>query len=151
MLHTSAHFAPVHRRGVERCLYVRYEHNRYPVPDPPFPFPIYHPREGTGSLSLSTISWALQVPIPYRLCGKEKVLAARCSVCYKAPTETRGGILQVLSFFVFIVTVVVGTSAIGYGLSLLEEPAASRRCRVPHEALRRGRVHRQRGRCRLEG
>jgi hypothetical protein len=59
--------------------------------------------------------------------------------------------LQVLSFVVFIVTVAVGTSAIGYGLTLLAEPAASRRCRVPQEALRRGRVHRQRGRCRLGG
>jgi len=59
--------------------------------------------------------------------------------------------VQVLSFVVFVVTVVVGTSAIGYGLSLLTGAAASRRCRVPQDALRRGRVHRQRGRCRLEG
>jgi hypothetical protein len=59
--------------------------------------------------------------------------------------------LQVLSFAVFIVAVIVGTSAIGYGLNLLTGAAASRRCRVPQEALRRGRVHRQRGRCRLEG
>lgn len=59
--------------------------------------------------------------------------------------------MQVLSFIIFIVTVAVGTSAIGYGLALLAEPAASRRCRVPREALRRRRVHRQRGRCRLEG
>jgi hypothetical protein len=59
--------------------------------------------------------------------------------------------LQVLAFVVFVGTVVVGTSAIGYGLTLLTEPAARRRCRVPRESLRRRRVHRQRGRCRLEG
>ena len=59
--------------------------------------------------------------------------------------------MQVLLFFVFIVTVAIGTSAFGYGLTLLTEQAASRRCRRPHEALRRRRVHRQRGRCRLEG
>ena len=58
--------------------------------------------------------------------------------------------MQVLSFFVFVVAVAVGTSAFGYGLSLLGERAASRRCRVPHEMLRRRKVHRQRGRCRLE-
>jgi hypothetical protein len=58
--------------------------------------------------------------------------------------------LQVLSFFVFVLTAAFATSAIGYGLSLFEERAASRRCRMPQEALRR-RVHRQRGRCRLEG
>ena len=59
--------------------------------------------------------------------------------------------MQVLSFIIFVVTVAIGTSAFGYGLTLLTEQAASRRCRVPHEALRRRRVHRQRGRCRLEG
>ncbi len=59
--------------------------------------------------------------------------------------------MQVLWFFVFVVTAIVGTSAIGYGLSLLREQATSRRCRVPHGELRRGRVHRLRGRCRLEG
>lgn len=58
--------------------------------------------------------------------------------------------MQVLSFFVFVVAVAIGTSAIGYGLSLWTERAASRRCRVPHEMLRRRKVHRQRGRCRLE-
>ncbi len=59
--------------------------------------------------------------------------------------------MQVLWFFVFVVAVVVGTSAFGYGLSLLTEQTLSRRCRMPHEAHRRRRVHRQRGRCRLEG
>lgn len=59
--------------------------------------------------------------------------------------------MQVLSFFVFIVTVAIGTSAFGYGLTLLTGQAASRRCRRPHGALRGRRVHRQRGRCRLEG
>ncbi len=56
-----------------------------------------------------------------------------------------------MSFFVFVLTAAFATSAIGYGLSLFEERAASRRCRMPQEALRRRRVHRQRGRCRLEG
>ncbi|MDQ3363010.1 MAG: hypothetical protein M3534_15365 [Actinomycetota bacterium] len=59
--------------------------------------------------------------------------------------------LQILAFFVFVVAVAVGTSAIGYGLSLWTERAASRRCRMPHEILRRRKVHRQRVRCRLEG
>lgn len=57
--------------------------------------------------------------------------------------------MQVLSFFVF--TGAVATSAIGYGLSLWTEQAVSRRCRVPQEAFRRERVHRQRVRCKLEG
>jgi hypothetical protein len=59
--------------------------------------------------------------------------------------------LQVLSFFVFIVTVAVATSAFGYGLFLFGECPPSGRCRMPHEAQRRRRVHRQRVRCRLEG
>lgn len=59
--------------------------------------------------------------------------------------------MQVLSFAVFVVTVAIATSAIGYGFSLWRERPTSRRCRVPHEALRRRRAHRQRGRCRLEG
>ncbi len=58
--------------------------------------------------------------------------------------------MQVLSFFVFIATVAVATSAIGYGLSLWTERAASRRCRMPHQMLCRRKVHRQRVRCRLE-
>ena len=56
--------------------------------------------------------------------------------------------LQVLAFFVFVVTVAVAISAIGYGLSLFEQRTDSRKCRMPREALRRRRVHRQRGRCR---
>jgi hypothetical protein len=59
--------------------------------------------------------------------------------------------LQILAFFVFVVTVAVATSAFGYGLSLLTERVASRRCGVPHETQRRRRVHRQRVRCRLDG
>ena len=59
--------------------------------------------------------------------------------------------MQVLSFFVFVVTVAVGTSALGYGLTLLTEPAMSRRCRVPHETLPGRRAHGQRVRCRSEG
>ena len=58
--------------------------------------------------------------------------------------------MQVLAFIVFVVTIAIGTSAIGYGASVLWEPAASRRCRVSQEALRRRRIHRQRGRCKLE-
>ena len=59
--------------------------------------------------------------------------------------------MQVLSFFVFVVTAAVGTCALGYGLTLLTEPAPSRRCRVPREALRRRKAQGQRARCRLEG
>ncbi len=59
--------------------------------------------------------------------------------------------MQVLSFFVFVVAVAVVTSAFGYGLSLIGERTVSRRCRRPQEMLRRRKVHRQRGRCRLEG
>ena len=57
--------------------------------------------------------------------------------------------LEVLSFFVL--TVAFATLALGYGLSLFEERAASRRCRVPQETLRRRKAHRQRVRCRFEG
>jgi len=59
--------------------------------------------------------------------------------------------LQVLSFFVFVAVVAIGTSAFGYGLSLIGECPPSGECRMPHEAQRRRRVHRQRVRCRLEG
>ncbi len=59
--------------------------------------------------------------------------------------------LQVLAFFAFVVTVAVGTSAFGYGLSLWMERTVSRRCRMPHEMLSRRKAHRQRARCRLEG
>jgi len=59
--------------------------------------------------------------------------------------------LQILSYFVFVVAVAVGTSTIGYGLSLWTERAVSRRCRMSHEMLRRRKVHRQRVRCRFEG
>ncbi len=59
--------------------------------------------------------------------------------------------MQILSFFVFVVAVAVGTSAIGQGLSLIGERTVSRRCRMPHEMLRRRKVHRQRVRCRFEG
>lgn len=55
---------------------------------------------------------------------------------------------QILSFFVFVVAVAIGTSAIGYGLSLLTERTVSRRCRMRHQMLRRRKVHRQRVRCR---
>jgi hypothetical protein len=43
--------------------------------------------------------------------------------------------LEVLSFFVL--TVAFATLALGYGLSLCEGRAASHRCRVPQEMLRR--------------
>ncbi len=58
--------------------------------------------------------------------------------------------MQILSFFVFVLTVAVGTSAFGYGLTLLMERTVGRRCRMPHEMLRRRKVRRQRVRCRLE-
>ncbi len=53
-------------------------------------------------------------------------------------------------FFVFVVLIVIGTSAFGYSLSLLREPPASRRCRVPHEMHHRRMIRRQRVRCRYE-
>ena len=58
--------------------------------------------------------------------------------------------MQVLWFFVFVVAVAVATSAFGYGLSFLTEQTLSRRCRMLPEGYHRRRVHRQRGRCRLE-
>ena len=58
--------------------------------------------------------------------------------------------MQVLSFFVFVVTVAIATSAIGFGLSLLTERTVSRKCRVPHEMHRRRIARRQRVRCRYE-
>jgi hypothetical protein len=59
--------------------------------------------------------------------------------------------VQTMSFFVFVVTVVIATSAIGYGLSLLTERTVSRRCRIPHEMHHRRSARRQRVRCRYEG
>jgi hypothetical protein len=59
--------------------------------------------------------------------------------------------VQTLAFFVFVVTVVIATSAMGLGLSLLTERTVSRRCRIPHETHRRRTVRRQRVRCRHEG
>ena len=53
-------------------------------------------------------------------------------------------------FFIFVVTVVIATSAFGYGLFLLGGRTVSRRCRVPHEMRRRRTVRRQRVRCRYE-
>ncbi len=87
----------------------------------------------------------------YGLCGKKMALAAQSSACYNAPAKAGGSLVQVLSFFVFVVVVAIGTSSFGYGLSLWMERAASRRCRIFHETLRRRRIHRQRVRCRLEG
>ena len=59
--------------------------------------------------------------------------------------------MPVLLFFVFVVLVVLGISALGYSLSLLREPPASRRCRVPYEMHHRRMVRRRRERCRYEG
>jgi hypothetical protein len=59
--------------------------------------------------------------------------------------------VPVLLSFVFVVLVVLGSSAFGYSLSLLREPTASRRCRVPYEMRQRRRIRRQRVRCRYEG
>jgi len=59
--------------------------------------------------------------------------------------------VAILSFFVFVVLVALGTLALGYGLSLFEEQSSTRRCRIPHEMYRRRKVRRQRVRCRLEG
>jgi len=59
--------------------------------------------------------------------------------------------VSVLLFFDFVVLVVLATSAFGYSLSLLREPPASRRCRVPHEMHHRRMIRRQRVRCRYEG
>lgn len=59
--------------------------------------------------------------------------------------------MPVLLFLVFVVLVVLGTSAFGYSASLLREPPVGRRCRVSHETRHRSRVRRQRVRCRYEG
>jgi hypothetical protein len=58
--------------------------------------------------------------------------------------------VEILAFFVFVVTVTIATWAIGFGLSLLTERTVSRRCRMPHEMYRRRIVRRQRERCRDE-
>jgi len=58
--------------------------------------------------------------------------------------------VPVLLFIVFVVLVVLGTSAFGYSLSLLGEPPAGRRCRAPHEMHQRRMIRRQRVRCRYE-
>ena len=43
----------------------------------------------------------------YGLSGKKWALAAQSSVCYNAPTEAGGGLVQILSFFVFVVLVAI--------------------------------------------
>ena len=58
--------------------------------------------------------------------------------------------MEILAFFVFVVTVAIATSAIGFGLSLLTERTVSRKCRMLHEMHRRRIVRRQRVRCRYE-
>jgi hypothetical protein len=59
--------------------------------------------------------------------------------------------VAILVFFVFVVLVVFGTLALGYGLSLFEEQTVGRRYRMPYKTHPRRRVRRQRVRCRFEG
>jgi peptidoglycan/LPS O-acetylase OafA/YrhL len=65
--------------------------------------------------------------------------------------KREGDLVPILLFFIFVVLVCVCTLALGYGLSSFEERTISRRCRMPHEAYRKRKARRQRGRCRLEG
>jgi hypothetical protein len=57
----------------------------------------------------------------------------------------------ILSFFIFVVLVVVYTLALGYDLSSSEGRNISRRCRISHEMYRRRNVKRRRVRCRFGG
>jgi hypothetical protein len=57
--------------------------------------------------------------------------------------------VPILSFFVFVVLIVLVTLALGYGLSSVEERAVSRRCRMPYEMHRRSNLRRQRVQCRF--
>lgn len=87
----------------------------------------------------------------YGLCGKQKALAGRSSVCYNVPTEAGGGLVAVLSFFAFVALVGTGILTLDYVLSSLDKETVGRRCRVPHQTHRRQTVRRQRVRCRHEG
>ena len=131
--------------------YVRYTNRRYPVPDLPFPFPTYHPSEGTGSLSPHPHFASHESRTPTGCAARTMSLPFKVAFVITPRPEQEGITLQVLSFFVFVLTAAFATSALGYGLSLFEERAASRRCRVPQEMLRRRKAHRQRVRCRFEG
>lgn len=68
---------------VDRCPYVRYTYIRYPVPDLPFPFPTYHPSEGTGCFS----TWVPQASDTQRLCQEKNILAGRSSACHTPRPE----------------------------------------------------------------
>ena len=130
---------------------MRYTYTCYPVPTPPFPFPTITPKDGHRfpfpSIP-SSISWASSLTATNVLCGKQKALAGRSSVCYNVPTEAGGGFVAVLSFFAFIALAGTGTLTLGYVLSSLEKQMVGRRCRVPHQTHRRKAVRRQRVRCR---
>ena len=121
------------------------------MPDPSFP--TITPKDGHRfpfpSIP-SSISWAFSLTANYALCGKQKALAGRSSVCYNVPTEAGGGFVAVLSFFAFIALAGSGTLTLGYVLSSLEKQMVGRRCRVPHQTHRRKAVRRQRVRCRHE-
>ncbi len=60
-----------------------------------------------------------------------------------------GSLVPIVVFFIFVVLVVLGTLALGYGLSLFKGRTKRRRCRMLREMYRR-RVRRQRVRCRLK-
>jgi hypothetical protein len=61
-----------------------------------------------------------------------------------------GSLVPIVVFFIFVVLVVLGTVALGYGLSLMEDRTVGRRCRMSHKRYRRKKVRRQRVRCRFE-
>ena len=63
--------------------------------------------------------------------------------------QEEGSLVLIVVFFIFVILVVFGTLALGYGLSLFEDRTKRRRCRMLREMYRR-RVRRQRVRCRLK-
>jgi hypothetical protein len=66
-------------------------------------------------------------------------------------SKREGGLVSVLLFFIFVAVVGVFTLALGYVLSAIEEPTASRRCGMSQGTGLKRKLHRQRVRCRFEG
>lgn len=59
--------------------------------------------------------------------------------------------MPIVLFFIFVAVLGVLTLALGYVLSAMEEPTASRRCGMSQGTGLKRKVHRQRVRCRFEG
>jgi hypothetical protein len=59
--------------------------------------------------------------------------------------------VPIVVFIIFVAVVTLATVSLSYGLSSVEEPTISRRCRMPYEKHRKRKIRRQRVLCRFEG